>query len=261
MRKVARVRAVDGAVRWIIVHEAKDGVFVFPCAKDDDGSATGDAWFSSLSDADAHCASAYRVEAADWQLIRDPLPGCQQDWVAPVRVRERAGLGSQRRRFECLVDGVWLPVDAMNPPLSIERAMQQTRAVGGALGSADRSSDTAAAPLDEAGFWEALEYRVSHALAGVEECARLGMWCDGFIAHAFELEASPKRIFGQAWVCFGSRQERWTFELLLPDDVERPDAIVWSTLLPAATATCWLTIDREGKHLVVAPADAVHLSA
>lgn len=261
MRKVGKVGVGDGAVRWLIVHEAEGGVLVFPCASDDDGSATGDVWFPSLVEADAYCAEAYGVAAADWQLIRDPLPGCQQDWVAPVRVRARAGLGSQRSCFESLVDGVWRPIDATSPPLSIERAMQQARAVGGALGSADRSSEPAAAPMDEARFWEALEYRVSRALAGVDECARLGMWCDGFIAHAVELSTSPKRIVGQAWVCFADRQERWTFELLLPDNVERTDAIVWSALLPAATATRWLTIDREGEHLVVAPADAVHSSA
>lgn len=114
--------------------------------------------------------------------------------------------------------------------------------------------------MDEASFWSALEYRVCREMAGVEECVRLGMWCDGFIAHAVDLSASPKRIFGRAWIGLGSQQEPWTFDLLLPDTA-RGDEIPWSELLPAADATQWLTINREGKHLVVAPGDAVHDAA
>ena len=111
--------------------------------------------------------------------------------------------------------------------------------------------------MDEASFWPALEYRVSREMAGVDECARTGMWCDGFIAHAVDLSASPKRISGRAWIGLGSQQEPWTFDLLLPDTAQA-DAIPWSELLPVMDATQWLTIDRERKRLVVAPGDAVH---
>ena len=115
--------------------------------------------------------------------------------------------------------------------------------------------------MDEASFWSALEYRVCREMAGVDACARLGMWCDGFIVHAVDLSACPKRVFGRAWIGVGRHQEPWTFELLLPDTIARPEEIHWSELLPAEDVTQWLTVDCEGRHLVVAPGDAVQDAA
>jgi hypothetical protein len=115
-----------------------------------------------------------------------------------------------------------------------------------------------ASVVDEATFWPALEYRVWREMGGVDECRRRGMWCDGFIAQTVELDASPKRILGQVWVGLGPRhQEAWTFELLLPVSVTSRDGIPWSALLPGEDVTRWLTVDPDGKHLVVAPGDAV----
>ncbi len=115
-----------------------------------------------------------------------------------------------------------------------------------------------AAAMDEESFWTALSFRVTHEMAGVDECRRRGMWCDGLIAHTFDLGASPNRICGQAWVGFGPRdQEAWTFELLLPASADSRGAIRWSGLLPAEDVTNWLSVDHEAKHLVVARGDAV----
>jgi hypothetical protein len=52
-------------------------------------------------------------------------------------------------------------------------------------------------------------------------------------------------------------QDRWTFELRLPRKVRAYEQIPWSELLPAVDVTAWLTVDRQGKRLVIAPADAV----
>ena len=115
-----------------------------------------------------------------------------------------------------------------------------------------------ASAVDEESFWAALEYRVSREMAGVDECRRLGMWCDGFIAETVDLDASPNRICGQAWVGLGpGNQEAWTFELLLPATVASREQVPWSELLPADGVTQWLRIDSERKHLVVAPGEAV----
>lgn len=110
--------------------------------------------------------------------------------------------------------------------------------------------------MDEARFWPALEYRVCRELRGVAECARLGMWCDGFVPHGVDLTASQMRISGRVWICFHRSQEPWTFELHLPDSAQ-DGHIPWSTLLPADATTQWLHVDHERRHLVLVPAEAV----
>lgn len=110
--------------------------------------------------------------------------------------------------------------------------------------------------MDETDYWVDLEYRVTREMAGVEECRRRGMWCDGLDAQFFDFDASPRRIMGRVWVGLPRDQEAWSFELLLPDTVASRDDIRWSELLPAEDVTRWLTVDHEGKHLVVAPGEA-----
>ncbi|MBK9387720.1 MAG: hypothetical protein IPN34_23135 [Planctomycetes bacterium] len=111
--------------------------------------------------------------------------------------------------------------------------------------------------MDESSFWPALEFRVCREMYGDEDCSREGLWCDGFLAHPDALDPRRDRIRGDAWVCFGSMQERRTFELRLPRKVRTYEQIPWAELLPPEDVTAWLTVDREGKRLVVAPADAV----
>ena len=112
--------------------------------------------------------------------------------------------------------------------------------------------------MDEASFWDALEYRVSREMAGVAECRRLGMWCDGFLAQRDDFDAVPGRILGRVWIGLGPRnQESWTFRLLLPASVSSRDRIRWPALLPEDGDTQWLGLDMARKHLIVAPADAV----
>lgn len=104
--------------------------------------------------------------------------------------------------------------------------------------------------MNEKDYWVALEYRVGSEMACIEEHKRLGMWCDGLIAHTFDLKSDRARISGRAWVCFNSRQEKWTFDLLLPASVSTRDKIDWSRLLPADDVTAWLSVDLKRKHLV-----------
>ena len=110
--------------------------------------------------------------------------------------------------------------------------------------------------MDESRFWPALEYRVCREMAGVEECASLSMWCDGFVPYLEDIEVHTNRIEGRVWIGFGRRQESWTFELLLSDPIARREQIRWADLLPAEDVTRWLSVDHGRKHLVVAPGDA-----
>lgn len=111
--------------------------------------------------------------------------------------------------------------------------------------------------MDEIDFWTHLEFRVCREMAGIEDCTRVGMWCDGFIPRDVDLAARPSVIEGRVWIGLGRDQEQWTFEFLLPAPGTMRAEIPWAELLPAEDTTRWLGIDRARRHLVVAPGDAV----
>jgi hypothetical protein len=67
-------------------------VYVFLVRSLDDGPCDADYWYEDIAGAERHATQALAA-ALDWQPIADPRPGCQDDWVAPVRVaRNDAGL-------------------------------------------------------------------------------------------------------------------------------------------------------------------------
>jgi hypothetical protein len=77
-----------------MVYDPEDsgGVHLFLFHILDDGPGFADYWFTSQSEAVDQARLQYGVEAADWQPISDPPPGCQHDWIAPVRVaRDETG--------------------------------------------------------------------------------------------------------------------------------------------------------------------------
>jgi hypothetical protein len=108
MRKIAAVRNPDKGVARCILYACDDGVYVFPCATFEDGSATGDSWFESLADAEDACLDDFGIRSEDWVIIDDPLPDCAQDWIAPVRVKGRIDGKPQWGVMERLENGVWV---------------------------------------------------------------------------------------------------------------------------------------------------------
>jgi hypothetical protein len=108
MRKIANVRKADKDVARCILHACAEGVFVFPCATLEDGSSIGDNWFESLASAEEACLREYGIRAEDWVVIDDPLSGCQQDWIAPVRVKGRIDGKPQWGVMERLENGKWI---------------------------------------------------------------------------------------------------------------------------------------------------------
>jgi hypothetical protein len=107
MRKLARTRRFDANVAQCILYECEDGVYIFPCASTEDGSAQGDDWFQSREEAERYCEESFGILVGDWKIIDDPLPDCQHDWVAPVRVKGRAEGKPQWGVLERLVNGQW----------------------------------------------------------------------------------------------------------------------------------------------------------
>jgi len=111
MRKVAVTRTNNSVVKRVIVHECKEGVYVFRCSSLEDGSATGDWWYESVADAEDACRDDFGIGPDDWEYIDDPLEGCQQDWIAPVRVKGRNTGQPQWGQYERLEEGVWKDVE------------------------------------------------------------------------------------------------------------------------------------------------------
>lgn len=109
--------------------------------------------------------------------------------------------------------------------------------------------------MDEPEFWDRLEYRVCDELARSADRHHRGLWCDGILPDLYILDAPSTRIEGRAWVGYNGQGE-WRFTLLLTDPVASREGIPWSTLLPPLEVTRWLTVDPDGKRLVIEPTAA-----
>ena len=88
MRQVAVVPEPAGEVRRVMVYNAgNDGVYLFLYRSLDDGPGFADYWFESPADAVECAEREYGIRPGDWHSVPDPRPGCQHDWIAPIRVK------------------------------------------------------------------------------------------------------------------------------------------------------------------------------
>ncbi len=95
-----------------MIHDCEDGVYLFEYEIIDDGPSSGDYWFEKLEMAFESCKENYGIDRDDWEPIPDPNEHCQQDWIEPVRVVGRSTGNPQWGRFERLVDGKWVELNA-----------------------------------------------------------------------------------------------------------------------------------------------------
>jgi hypothetical protein len=51
------------------------------------------------------------IKADAWQEIPDQLPGCQDDWIAPVRIARAANGGKAYDEWETLMGDEWVPIE------------------------------------------------------------------------------------------------------------------------------------------------------
>lgn len=102
MRKMAIASKPDAKYRRVMIYDPEDGrgVFVFLFQSLDDGPCQADHWYRDLAEAEQDVADGLGVGADDWRSISDPQPGCQHDWVAPVRVAQDADGHPICGRFE-----------------------------------------------------------------------------------------------------------------------------------------------------------------
>jgi len=111
MRRVANVtKNKKQAIRLMIFKPAKGDIFLFGYLKEQDGPSDWDQHFEKLEMAYEYAALEFGVEHMDWQLIPDPLEGCQHDWINPVRVKGAAEGKPLWSAFEALENGEWKPL-------------------------------------------------------------------------------------------------------------------------------------------------------
>lgn len=131
--------------------------------------------------------------------------------------------------------------------------LRRAREMGGSgMGEAD---DTPPGPMTEADFWLALEYRVCDEFAGFEDMQLRFYSCDGRVPDEYDLQANKPCIRGLAYI--GHRgQERWHFTLLLGAPAKSQHDVGWSSLLPPAHVTGWLSPHPDQRTLIMDPVAA-----
>jgi biofilm protein TabA len=72
-------------VKRIILYAGDNGASLFLSKSTDDAGCFADEWYESVDEASLACHERFGVEDAMWQDVPDPEPGCQEDWIAPVR--------------------------------------------------------------------------------------------------------------------------------------------------------------------------------
>jgi hypothetical protein len=118
MRKVAAVpeaMAERTGMRRLMLADAPDrysGMFVVYAymLPDPDGPSFTGWLFESAADAVVEMES-WGIAASNWRDIPDQLPGCQPDWIGPVRIPRAADGGKLYHQWERLEGGAWVPFD------------------------------------------------------------------------------------------------------------------------------------------------------
>lgn len=110
--------------------------------------------------------------------------------------------------------------------------------------------------MTETEFWDQLESRVTRELSHLDSPQLNRLWCDGFTATSYKLAARPPFISGRTLICKGSKQESWTFILLLPEPFSSIETIRWDSILPPQEMSRWVTLDLRHRTVQIDPSSA-----
>ncbi|HYP20121.1 MAG TPA: hypothetical protein VEY08_08595 [Chloroflexia bacterium] len=84
MRLIASIQGHPTYARAMI-YALDGGVYFFLFDSLEDGYCRADSWFESLAEA-LDAGLDFGIAPDEWQQIADPLPGAQQDWIAPTKM-------------------------------------------------------------------------------------------------------------------------------------------------------------------------------
>lgn len=108
MRRVALNPRPRSEIRRVILYQSDDGVYLFLSKTEDDAGSFADEWYASVDDAEAESEERFGITEDMWVEVPDPRPGCQADWIAPVRVRGRESGKPEWGVLERLVNDEWM---------------------------------------------------------------------------------------------------------------------------------------------------------
>lgn len=108
MRQIAQVPQPTTQVVRLMIHDCDAGVYLFGFDTLEDSGTLWDSWFESVADAEFVAQQEYGVVPGSWQRIPNPLEHCQQDRIAPVRVKGRETGQPQWGHLEKLVNNEWV---------------------------------------------------------------------------------------------------------------------------------------------------------
>lgn len=110
MRWIADIPNPQNDFKRLMLYDSADGVYLFAYQSMYDCDSDGDEWYENVAQAKTTAEEKYNVTQANWEQIGDPLPYCQHDWIAPVRVKGRHEGKPEWGQMEMFVDGAWKPL-------------------------------------------------------------------------------------------------------------------------------------------------------
>lgn len=109
--------------------------------------------------------------------------------------------------------------------------------------------------MTETDYWTRLEYRVCREFESMNSPLRF-LWCDGFVPQEYFVDDTDPRIEGLVWSGNGRRQEQCAFELVLGHHARSLEDVPWAALLPPDSATGWLFVDVDLRHVRIVPSNS-----
>lgn len=102
MRKIATVASPSDNIRRVMTYATDGGAYLFMYTKLEDGPCEFDQWHDSLVLAEQDANERFGLTADDWTVLNDPLPGAQDDWIRPTRVKCDAAGNKLWGQFEAM---------------------------------------------------------------------------------------------------------------------------------------------------------------
>ncbi len=106
MRKISKVQRSQ--IKRVMLSHSENGTYLFLYDCETDGPCIYDLWFESLEDLYEYCKTEFGIRTDEWNEIPDEPPGCQQDWIASVRIKGRDKEEPRFGEYERFDHGTWI---------------------------------------------------------------------------------------------------------------------------------------------------------
>lgn len=96
-----------------MLYETDEGAYVFYYNTWVDAASIRDDLYDTVEEAEATYSAEFGIKPSDWININDPQGGCQQDFIAPTRVKGRDVGNPEYGSYERF-SGKWFEIDVKN---------------------------------------------------------------------------------------------------------------------------------------------------